>query len=70
MSTAVKPLQAFVTGIGLIAPGLPDWTSAAAVLRGETPHTPAPTVLPVPELLPIGRDLRDRLRVAADGGRG
>ena len=25
---------------------------AAAVLRGEQPHTPAPTVLPVPELLP------------------
>ena len=46
------PLTAYVTGIGLIAPGLPDWSTAAAVLRGEQPHTPAPTVLPVPELLP------------------
>jgi Beta-ketoacyl synthase, N-terminal domain len=45
-------LTAFVTGIGLIAPGLPDWATAAAVLRGEQPHVPAPTVLPVPELLP------------------
>ena len=52
MSTAMKPLQAFVTGIGLIAPGLPDWAIAAAVLRGEQGHTPAPTLLPVPELLP------------------
>lgn len=46
------PLTAYVTGIGLIAPGLPDWTTAAAVLRGEQPHVSAPTVLPVPELLP------------------
>ncbi|MGM9428341.1 beta-ketoacyl synthase chain length factor [Hydrogenophaga sp. MI9] len=45
-------MTAYVTGVGLIAPGLPDWTSAAAVLRGEQPHQPAPTVLPVPELLP------------------
>ena len=46
------PLTAYVTGIGLIAPGLPDWTTAASVLRGEQPHVSAPTVLPVPELLP------------------
>ena len=46
------PMTAFITGIGLIAPGLPDWATAAAVLRGELPHTQAPTVLPVPELLP------------------
>lgn len=52
MSSHASPLQAFVTGIGLIAPGLPDWTTAAAVLRGEQAHAPAPTVLPVPELLP------------------
>jgi Beta-ketoacyl synthase, N-terminal domain len=52
MSTPQAPLQAHVTGIGLIAPGLPDWSTAAAVLRGEQAHTPAPTVLPVPELLP------------------
>lgn len=45
-------MTAFVTGIGLIAPGLPDWPSAAVVLRDEQPHASAPTVLPVPELLP------------------
>ena len=47
-----KALTAYVSGIGLIAPGLPDWPTAAAVLRGEQPHGLAPTVLPVPELLP------------------
>jgi len=52
------PLTAYVTGIGLIAPGLPDWTSAAAVLRGEQDHTPAPTLLPVPELLPAAERRR------------
>ncbi len=49
---SAAPLQAFVTGIGLIAPGLPDWPSTARVLRGEEAHVPLPTVLPVPELLP------------------
>ena len=56
------PLTAYVTGIGLIAPGLPDWTTAAAVLRGEQVYVPAPTVLPVPELLP-GAERRRASRV-------
>jgi hypothetical protein len=29
------PLTAWIEGIGFIAPGLPDWPSACAVLRGE-----------------------------------
>jgi Beta-ketoacyl synthase, N-terminal domain len=62
MSTPQAPLQAFITGIGLIGPGLPDWTAAAAVLRGEQAHAPAPTVLPVPELLP-GAERRRASRV-------
>ncbi len=41
-------LTAWIDGIGLIAPGLPDWPSAAAVLRGEQPYVAAPSVLPVP----------------------
>jgi hypothetical protein len=53
MSAATrKPLQAWIDGIGFIAPGMPDWASAAAVLRGELPYAPAPSVLPVPTLLP------------------
>jgi hypothetical protein len=52
MPTPAIPLSAWVTGIGLIAPGLPNWAAACAVLRGEQAHENAPTVLPVPELLP------------------
>ncbi len=46
------PLTAWITGVGLIAPGLPDWPSARAVLRGEAPWVSAPSVLPAPALLP------------------
>jgi hypothetical protein len=45
-------LNAWINGIGLIAPGLPDWPAARAVLRGEQPYAPAPSILPPPSLLP------------------
>lgn len=48
----VLPLTAWIEGIGFLAPGLPDWPSARAVLRGETPLTAAPSILPVPSILP------------------
>jgi hypothetical protein len=51
LSTAA-PLTAFIDGVGLLGPGLPDWASAARVLRGELPWESAPTVLPAPERLP------------------
>lgn len=47
-----RPLSAWIEGIGFIAPGLPDWPSARAVLRGETALTVVPSVLPAPSLLP------------------
>lgn len=47
-----KPLTAWINGVGLIAPGLPDWPSARAVLRGEQAWVSAPSVLPAPTLLP------------------
>ncbi|PKO37931.1 MAG: 3-oxoacyl-ACP synthase [Betaproteobacteria bacterium HGW-Betaproteobacteria-6] len=47
-----RPLTAWIEGIGFLAPGLPDWPSARAVLRGETPLTAAPSVLPAPSILP------------------
>jgi len=53
-----RPLQAWINGIGLIAPGLPDWASAAAVLRGEVAYVQAPSVLPVPLLLPAAERRR------------
>lgn len=47
-----QPLAAWIHGVGLIAPGLPDWPSARAVLRGEQGWVSAPSVLPAPALLP------------------
>ncbi len=47
-----QALQAWIDGIGFIAPGLPDWSAAQAVLRGEQPFVSAPSLLPPPALLP------------------
>ncbi len=44
--------SAHVAGIGLLGPGLGDWSAACAVLRGESGYEPRPTVLPVPDSLP------------------
>jgi hypothetical protein len=53
MSAAMHtPLTAWIEGIGCIAPGLPDWPSARAMLRGEQPLVSAPSLLPIPSLLP------------------
>lgn len=46
------PLTAWIEGIGCIAPGLPDWPTTRAVLRGATPLTVEASVLPAPALLP------------------
>ena len=48
----MSALAAWIEGIGFIAPGLPDWPGARAVLRGETAYAAAPSVLPAPALLP------------------
>lgn len=47
-----SPLSAWISGIGMIAPGLPDWPAAQAVLRGAAPWQEAPSVLPAAALLP------------------
>jgi len=47
-----NPLTLWLDGIGLMAPGLLDWKTAAPILRGDAPFVPQPTVLPAPELLP------------------
>ena len=46
------PLTAWIKGIGFLAPGLPDWSTARAVLRGEQPYNSAASVLPAPAILP------------------
>ncbi len=45
-------LSAWIDGIGLLAPGLPNWPAAAVVLRGDAPCVDAPTELPPPAILP------------------
>ena len=45
-------LTAYVQGIGLIGPGLPDWQSGARTLAGEEAYAPRPTTIPAPEGLP------------------
>lgn len=49
---SASPLTAWIESIGFIAPGLPDWPTARAVLRGEAPFAAAPSVLPAPAILP------------------
>ncbi len=46
------PLNAWIQGIGVLAPGMPDWPTARAVLRSELAYVAAPAVLPPPHLLP------------------
>lgn len=53
MSTCnTTPLSAWIEGIGFLAPGLPDWATARAVLRGEQDYAAAASILPAPAILP------------------
>ncbi len=62
------PLTAWIEGIGFLAPGLSGWPQAAEVLAGRQAYAPAPTVLPVPAILPPAERRRaSRLVKAAIG---
>jgi hypothetical protein len=60
---------AYVRGIGVLGPGIWDWPSAAALLKGERPYVPAPTEAPPPAALPAAERRRTgatvRLALAA-----
>jgi Beta-ketoacyl synthase, N-terminal domain len=45
-------LSGYIGGIGIVGPGLNNWSHAAAVLSGKQPYLSAPTELPVPVMLP------------------
>jgi hypothetical protein len=45
-------LAAYVSGIGVLGPGLVNWEETAAVLSGKLAYAHAPTVLNTPALLP------------------
>ncbi len=52
MNGGAAVLDVWLDGIGFIAPGLPDWLRAQAVLAGQAPWQAAPSELPAPALLP------------------
>ena len=45
-------LAGYVTGVGLLGPGLADWDTARAVLGGAADWHPEPTVIPALTCLP------------------
>jgi hypothetical protein len=59
----VSALAVAIESLALLGPGLPDWESARAVLRGERPYVHAPTAAPVPALLPTNERRRSGLAV-------
>jgi hypothetical protein len=65
-------LAGYVDGIGVLGPGLNNWPHAAAVLSGKQPYLAAPTVLPIPAMLPpaerrrTGRVVKVALAVALE----
>lgn len=44
-------LSAYVSGLGVLGPGLSNWPEAAAVLAGRSVYRPAATLLPMPGIL-------------------
>ena len=65
-------LAAYVSGIGVLGPGLADWEATAAILSGTHAYAPARTALPAPVLLPsaerrrTGRVVKLALAVALE----
>ena len=59
----MSALTAYVRGVGLIGPGLPDWRSGARVIAGEESYSPQPTLVPMPEGLPAAERRRTALIV-------
>lgn len=51
-------MQTSLLGVGLVAPGLPSWSEAIAVLRGEAPWVSAASVVPAPQRLPAAERRR------------
>jgi Beta-ketoacyl synthase, N-terminal domain len=63
-------VSAYVSGLGVLGPGLANWPEAAAVLSGQQEYRPAATVLPMPPILAaaerrrVGRVVKLALGVA------
>jgi len=48
----MNPLSVSIESVAVLGAGFDDWPACAAVLSGQTPYQPGPTVLPIPERLP------------------
>jgi hypothetical protein len=65
-------LSVYVSGIGMLGPGFESWRDAVDILTGRKPYAGAPTVLPVPAMLPsaerrrTGRVVKLALAVALE----
>ena len=65
-------LSAYISGLGVLGPGLSNWADTAAILSGQQVYRPAPTVLPMPTILPpaerrrTGRVVKLTLAVALE----
>ncbi len=65
-------LSAYVSGVGVLGPGLSSWEETVSVLTERIPYSPARTVLLVPALLPpaerrrTGRVVKLALAVALE----
>jgi hypothetical protein len=68
----MSTLAACVQGLGLLGPGLTDWSAGCAVLNAEAPYVALRTVLPLPDVLPpaerrrAGRVIKIALAVGAE----
>jgi hypothetical protein len=51
-------LGAYIGGLGVLGPGLSNWSETAAVLTGRQAYQPAPTVLALPAILPAAERRR------------
>jgi len=58
-----KQMKAYVHGVGLAAPGLPDWQTGQAVFRGEVSYQAEPIVANKIQLLPRNEARRAGLSV-------
>ena len=54
----MNSLTAYIDGIAVIGPGLPDWPAAEAILAGRCTYAPAATILPAPLALPAAERRR------------
>lgn len=50
--SAAAGVSVWIEGVSLIAPGIPDWESGRALLCGNGTYRAAPSVLPLPTVLP------------------